>query len=301
MKPRYTKKPPRRYKYEISFTEPILKETDSGVYKMIIDDKWFYIGSSNKLRRRFSYWRTSLRGGKGLAQNMKSIIGSIKFVKFEIIEFVYNAQDVLVRENMHIQLHFNDDNCLNHCPSSFNIKGFIKYKGYVKPVKVRGMPTQPKKVAMIDSNGDIVKIFPSIESAKREGYQAHKVLRKKMITSKGFRFRFLDENGNIVHIEKVRKKRDKLSERTKELLRKKAIDFAMTNKDKNTEVWQKMIAYGKSIQIAIDVYSVITKQKVGSCPSINEVARKYSLDYSNIRRVLKGVTKSHKGYTFKYA
>jgi hypothetical protein len=91
----------------------------AGVYKITINNKWVYIGSSVHLKRRFFHWRLAFLG-KRLPhnKNIASIIPTIKNVLFEILETLNNELDVKEREDYFLSEYLKCQYLLNRCSSS---------------------------------------------------------------------------------------------------------------------------------------------------------------------------------------
>lgn len=77
------------------FIMPYFKwgEKFAGVYKMIINDEFFYVGSSKNVRQRMWGWRFRISSGKPKNTNIKKMLPVIKTVQFEIIERCTNAYE----------------------------------------------------------------------------------------------------------------------------------------------------------------------------------------------------------------
>ncbi len=141
------------------------KQNPSGIYKVIFDDKHFYIGSSIKLKSRMSAWRARLFNTKFLkSKNISLILPSTSVVKFEIVEII-NCNESLLREKETILISDNWDNplFLNRCPDSNSPKNMRPYIGYTRPIK-KVKPKSDyiplsKPVALFNNDGNLIKVF----------------------------------------------------------------------------------------------------------------------------------------------
>jgi hypothetical protein len=82
------------------------------VYRLVFDTGYFYIGSSKKVKTRFTTWRTTL---KRMAFNNKSMLKklpSFSAVFMEIIEYT-TVNERRVRETYHLEKEINHPLCLN--------------------------------------------------------------------------------------------------------------------------------------------------------------------------------------------
>lgn len=141
-----------------------------GVYKVTINDKWFYIGSSIDLKRRLSCWKHILKHGKYLSKNgnLKFIHSDIATVKFEVLEYVTPDVNPKTVENRYIKKEFDNEFCLNISDNAFFSTKNKKPYGYIpKPQKVKNAPTPPKPMGYF-KNGILIQVFNSVSEASRK-------------------------------------------------------------------------------------------------------------------------------------
>src|SRR5690349_14697135 len=87
----------------------------SGVYRLWFDEKWYYIGSTNNLRRRLLSWKFALLNNVPKNKNIKFILSEITNIRVEIVENCDNyreIEDKLIKESIDELL------CLNRCPDA---------------------------------------------------------------------------------------------------------------------------------------------------------------------------------------
>lgn len=151
------------------------KENPIGLYKIWFNDKWFYIGSSKKLRSRFSNWVSMVNNPKFLRnKNIKIILPDISVVRFEIIKTYSSASWLRRNETKEISINWDNPMFLNRCPDANTPKGMKPYFGYIKPPlwkpPLKGIPEymKPVKVAVFSNNGDLIKICNSKSEVWRD-------------------------------------------------------------------------------------------------------------------------------------
>jgi len=201
----------------MEFIYPDIPLHTSGTYKIVFDDKWFYVGSSRNLRSRFATWRTILREPKGLKnKNIKTILPSISIVRFEIVRQYASRRHIRDAENRLLKKYWDDEQLLNRCPDAYSPKNMRRYFGQKpKPVH-RPLETLRQKVAQFDSEGELIAIHKSINDAARHiGVQARRideVFKGKKKKVKGFVLKRVSTDGtfieNIIPPKKVRKKQE---------------------------------------------------------------------------------------------
>ncbi len=284
----------------LKYDKPFIKrgERKSGVYKILFDEKWFYIGSSGNLRGRFMSWVSRIKQGRRLNTNMVNILSKIKSVKIVIIEHCLCKEDALLKEDFYIKQTFKNEFSLNHQPSALNLRDRELYKGFIKPIKQKGISVLPKKVAQIDDKGNIINIFPSIRSAKKSGFvNVSEVINGKNITSKGYKFRMMDSNGSVIDFDRRRNTSYFKSEKHKIVMK------AYYDKIKASPEWDKYKkrCHNKS-QLSKKIIAIrIDGTGISEYESLNDAARQLNLEVSNIRKVIKGQRQQTKGYIFKLA
>jgi len=195
-----------------------------GVYKILFDDQYFYIGGSCFLKNRFRHWRTRLRAGNPKNKNIKSILDKVQKIEFVVLEKIFQKTQLRDREDFYLKKYFNDPFCLNRCPSAFDNTGLKllpeevteisnRQKGKKINRKVSPEKTELRRkksielglgssVAVLDLNGDVIKIYNSINECCRDQNIDRKTLTRifKGIrkTAKGKTYRKIDAAGIII-------------------------------------------------------------------------------------------------------
>jgi hypothetical protein len=199
------------------------KTNPMGVYKILFDDQYFYIGGSCFLKNRFRHWKTRLRAGNPKNKNIKSILHQTQKAKFVVLERIFNKEQLRDREDFYLKKYFNDPLCLNRCPSAFNNKGLklfpeeVTEKSNRQKGKKLNRISSPEitelhrkksierglgsSVAVLDLNGNVMKIYNSINECCRDQNTDRKTLsgifKGKRKTTKGKTYRKIDSEGNI--------------------------------------------------------------------------------------------------------
>lgn len=78
-----------------------------GVYALLIDEDYIYIGSSKDIRQRFNIWRNNITKDKVKSKYLMEVLPTCKKIKFEIIERVKELDKLRVTEEYFI-LFIND-------------------------------------------------------------------------------------------------------------------------------------------------------------------------------------------------
>ena len=185
---------PRALNEPVKFTMPTIWRTwgKSGVYKITVDWKYFYFGSSKNLYKRAFQWRRTVNTFTKMSKRMMSIVTDRSLVDMAILE--YCDKDVLVlREQFYIQNSFNNPFCLNCChplktiprqPYKKKLKKPITYhKGFKIPdeehdnlmaavAKRReaGVLNACKRIPILQLSlgGKVIREFESLMQAERE-------------------------------------------------------------------------------------------------------------------------------------
>jgi hypothetical protein len=189
--------------------EHLRLERPSGVYKIIINDHWYYIGSSNNLRSRLSSWRCMLQGATPVKnRSIRHLLPQIKTVRFAILKYTKVGEDPKVAEDTYIKKHFDDKKCLNLSPTAYSPKMAgvrklpIVYVPKIKPIKIKGPVTPRKKVAQFDLSGNLIKIHESIAEASRSSGVKDDVIRKvfngRSVRPTNFIFKGVSETGSFI-------------------------------------------------------------------------------------------------------
>lgn len=90
----------------VNVTMPDEFECNSGVYCIVVDNYFIYIGSSRNLHNRLNSWK-QLIGGLSLgvcSGYMSWILSKCQTVRFEIVEFVENVENLETIEYQYIGL-----------------------------------------------------------------------------------------------------------------------------------------------------------------------------------------------------
>lgn len=182
-----------------------------GVYKVVIDDTWFYIGSSVDLKRRLSAWKHVLsgkeKGGYKKNRSIMFLLPSIKKVRFDILEKVRNGVDPKEKEDVWIKKNFDNEWCLNLIPDAIGGKGRKLPLGVVRrEKKKRGPITAKKPVAEFDAKGNFIVIHESIAAATRAtGIKEDLISKifsgKQKKQPRGTYFKPVDAFGKIIEVE----------------------------------------------------------------------------------------------------
>lgn len=143
-----------------------------GLYKITFNNKWFYIGSSKDLKRRFIRWKCVLKQTKHLKnKNIRLILPEVIDVRFDILCEISNTKVLFDLETKEIKNNWENEFLLNRCPNAATPAGMRHYNGYIPPPPIRkGIPErmQPKKVAVYNLNWQLIKICNSFGEAERE-------------------------------------------------------------------------------------------------------------------------------------
>jgi len=186
----------------------LLKKGICGVYKILINEKWFYIGSSVDIKRRLGAWKHYL-GGKSKKpyrrnRSIAYIMPTIETVNFEIIE-LSEVGSQKIREDYYIKENFNNEYCLNLIPDAINGRGRKLPLGVIRrEKKIKGLPTPKKPVAIFDMTGNLIIKCESIFQASQEtGVKAdtiRKIFAGKAIKPRNFVFKPINKDGSIGEI-----------------------------------------------------------------------------------------------------
>lgn len=143
------------------------KQNPAGVYKITFNDKWFYIGSSKKLRSRFRTWKAMLTSPKYLKNiNIRNILHEVQEVRIEIIRVYANENLIQAAETRLIKKFWSNELLLNRCPEGNTNKGRRPYYGYTPPAKPKkGLPTPKKPVGLFSKDGVLLREYPATGAA----------------------------------------------------------------------------------------------------------------------------------------
>ncbi len=266
------------YMQKIEFIFPDFDYPDrfAGVYRMTLDDKWFYFGSTVYLWRRFRKWRTNIKIGFPKNNKIKNLLPHISKVSFEVMEIVANESMLKVREDLYIKKYWGNELLLNRAPSALSLKGIVYTPEEQEIMKSYGMACA-KKVAKLKKDGTIDVIYESISEATRQNKLARtdiaRVLKFNNRSTNGMIFRKVDDDFNIIEPP------ERISKRPPKKFKVKGI----SNPPKPVcqyDMQGNLIKIHDSIKLA--------SKSIGQN------------DPGNMRRHLKGDGKSIGGFKFKY-
>lgn len=158
----------------MEFIKPNLLKKQKGVYQLIFDDKWFYIGSSIDLKSRLRTWHyniTSRTLKKHL--NIKNILPFTSVVRFEVIFTCVSEKESRDKETNLLKECWGNPLLLNRCPDANTPIGMRPYIGYIKPdtsYKRKGIPDwmKPKRVAVFSKDNNFIEIVNSYTELERK-------------------------------------------------------------------------------------------------------------------------------------
>lgn len=183
----------------------------AGVYKITFNRRWFYIGGSEDIHNRISTWRRALRSGRYKNSNIRKILNDNCFIKITITRTVPFGESKK-HEDVFLKKYFNHPNCLNLCPSAYDCTGKRLPIGVVKPLKIKNISSQPKRIARFDKSGNLIDIQPSISSmTKSIGFpiiymsEISRVAKGRARWFRGHVFKFVNEDGSFVENTFIRK------------------------------------------------------------------------------------------------
>lgn len=168
-----------------------------GVYKISFDKKYFYIGSSTNIRKRFRRWVCVFNNPHYIKnKRIKEVISSSNCIEFEILlrfsdeNKLRQHEKELIKENSGNKLFLNMVTGLPH----------PKVKKYKPPSE---NISHPIRIALFDLKGNLIKEYNS----KRELIREHsacrhilinKVLRGEMKFAGGFKFKLISTDGSYL-------------------------------------------------------------------------------------------------------
>lgn len=258
---------------KISFFDEhfLMKKGEHGVYKLIINEQWFYIGSSVNLKSRLSSWKHQILIGKPKNANIKFLLPVMETVRFEIIERVPNGVNPKIQEDYHIKRHLDNFDCLNMCPNSFGNRGKRKAFGQSVKWKPHNPPTLPKKVSKFKKDGTFIDSFESLTKAAKSISDEKSLIAQishnasgKRKWVRGFVFKFVDENGNILEPPKFKNK--KHIKKPYDIVNKPMVTSRKFNQKalsgEIVKTWSNYEAAAKSIGVSRGaIYKYLTKSK----------------------------------------
>ncbi len=109
---------------------------DRGVYRIVFNDTWFYIGSSVDLYRRQGNWLQVFRsaywlcGGNSKMLKIRPLVTVIRFDYIEKTTIDVNEKEI---ETQYLQQYSGNEFLLN--------RDLVAYKANRKPIKPKNNPT----------------------------------------------------------------------------------------------------------------------------------------------------------------
>lgn len=164
-----------------------------GVYRLIFDNKYFYIGSSKCLKTRLNIWVQSFKTGRMHNKKMKECSSSCQSVCFETLEYT-SVENAKSAENKYLLTFLGDEYLLNRSFDAHSNKG-VKWteeekasmSAAVMKMGVRGRPKKkipairnrcPVVIDSFDLQGVGLGRFPSVrEAAKYFGLNHKRISR----------------------------------------------------------------------------------------------------------------------------
>jgi len=116
------------------FVIPYIEKGVSGVYHILIDDKWFYIGSSKNLKGRISTWKSLFKNKDKYGIHFFKHLTENSVVVVSILKIVPKGDNPKVYEDLLIREFISNDKCLNIKPSAIK-------KPYIKKIKIKTVQT----------------------------------------------------------------------------------------------------------------------------------------------------------------
>jgi len=198
----------------MQFIRPVFgpKDRISAVYKITIDGKWIYIGSSVNVKNRISRWVCSITLGKYFKnKNMRLVLKKESVVEFEVIEKVLDESIVRDTENHYLRDNKDNEFLLNRCPDATNNKNIKPYFGQTFKEKTKSTYVVPRKpIAQFDLNGNLIAKYESIADACRKLNTGEKNVRLYLKGKKGpFKktiFKEISSDGSFVEPPKFKRK-----------------------------------------------------------------------------------------------
>jgi hypothetical protein len=248
------------YYMNILFSAPDLPINTSGIYRMTIDGKWIYIGSSCNLRRRFLVWKHRCNVRKTKNKKICTLFQIARFVSIDVLEFVGNDTR-LERELFYIKYLSKTEYLLN-------------IVGLRSPYIKTGI-TNKKKIASF-KNGKLVSVYSSIHEAANDlnirRDDIGRFFRGQRLSIRGMTFKLVGDNGDF-------------------------IDFKVRNKKKRVvkSVKRRMGIGGKTVmQFDLD------GNYINKYESIGIAAKETGKNKSMIFQVINGDRRQTGGYIYRY-
>lgn len=92
---------------------------DSGIYRIIAQDGYFYIGSSRKILKRWAEHKNKLLRNGHENQHIQRRFNKYNQVwTFALIEPIEKTEDILEREQFYLDIYINDPKCMNLNPTA---------------------------------------------------------------------------------------------------------------------------------------------------------------------------------------
>lgn len=188
------------------------KEARPDVYRMLLDNKWIYIGSSENIQNRIRRWHACLNTGQFYKNlNIKMVLPKCKEVKFEILHLLSTKEAALEKENQLLKSYENYEWLLNRCPDASSPKGLRPYiRQAPRPIR-RTRAECRKPVAKFNSSGEFIEKYPSVKdaaaSAGIQDKRMPKVIRENRGRHKDFIYKYINPDGSFA--EPTYKKRNR--------------------------------------------------------------------------------------------
>lgn len=256
------------------FTQPKIGrgKYPPGVYKIIFDGQYFYIGSSVNMKSRITQWKVRLRSGTNKNKRIRELFKKSKEIKFEILEVSVNHKE---REDFYIKSNWNNPYLLNMCPNAHNNIG-LKNLPRESMLRRGGKP-----IAAFDLNWNFIERFDYIADAnKKVGLGSSKIssfLNGKCQYIKGYKFKLINEDGSYVEPKPFISKKPPL---------------------KPKRIKQPITPSKEIIKFSID------GNEIERFSSMRQLVKHLEVNRGNIKKILNGKrskTGYYKGYIYRYA
>lgn len=175
-----------------------------GVYRILFDNKWLYIGSSGDVANRIRRWHSCINGNVHYKNiNMKMVLPETKEIRFEILEYFETPEQALEREGQLLKEFGDYEWLLNRCPESDSPKGVRPYIGQQLVSRKAHLPKSAyyKPVAKFDEDGRLLEKYESVKaSALANGVIPKRIsaaIKGNMGKCKGFVFKYVNKDGSF--------------------------------------------------------------------------------------------------------
>jgi hypothetical protein len=231
----------------------------TGVYKFTIDNKWFYIGCSINLRRRFWAWKYKFMSGVGNQKYIRDLIRDDSVIKFEILKVSESYDYAYFTESL--EIFYNKDN-----PFLLNV--------FKRPNEIElSLMDYRVKVGQFDKVGNLVRIYESMNDAEKTmgRRRVREFFKGYSLSVNGFTFKKIGSNGDF-------------------------IDFKIRDRKTNQGFKRpdSKIKRGKRI-MKFDLNGNFIKEYLSVKEAADDIGRTRAI----IQRVLKGERKHNCGFIYK--